>query len=216
MSKGWERLFFIFAWIAQGTSYLNPFAYGYMHRMHHANTDKDLDPHSPIHSTNIFSFMVKTWKYYDGVKTNRIELDQRFTKNLPKWEKFELISESWVARLLWVAFYVFVYYTLGANIYLFIFLLPIHFFMGPVHGLIINWFSHKIGYRNFNQSNDSTNLIPIEVLMMGEGLHNNHHYNSNKPNFAHKWFELDPSWVIIKVMSFLRIIKLHPKAIAVL
>jgi len=47
MSKFWEKVFFIFTYIAQGTSYMSPRAYAIMHRMHHAYTDTEMDPHSP-------------------------------------------------------------------------------------------------------------------------------------------------------------------------
>lgn len=47
MSKGMERLTFILTWIFQGASYLSPYGYGIMHRMHHAYTDTKDDPHSP-------------------------------------------------------------------------------------------------------------------------------------------------------------------------
>lgn len=214
MSKFWERVFFIFTWIAQGTSYLNPYSYAYMHRLHHANADQEHDPHSPKYSKNIFTFMLKTWKKFETIKNNKANVNPLFSKNLPRWERFEPISESWLSRLFWVFFYVAAYVYLDASTWMYFLLLPIHFIMGPVHGAIINWFSHKFGYRNFKQSNNSTNLFPIEILMMGEGLHNNHHYDSKKANFAKKWFEFDPSWPLIKLMHALKLIQLNPKALA--
>ena len=80
--------------------------------------------------------------------------------------------------------------------------------MGPIHGVIINWFSHKIGYRNHSTKDTSTNLFPVEVLMLGEGLHNNHHYSATRPNFAQKWFEIDPTYVSMWIMDKLKIIRL--------
>jgi len=53
MNKGWERFFFFFAWLTQGSSYLSPRAYGIMHRIHHAYTDTELDPHSPAYDKNL-------------------------------------------------------------------------------------------------------------------------------------------------------------------
>ena len=45
--------------------------------------------------------------------------------------------------------------------------------------------------------------------MMGELFQNNHHKSPNNVNFANKWFEFDPSYPIIKLMHFLRIIRLR-------
>jgi stearoyl-CoA desaturase (delta-9 desaturase) len=47
MNKFWEKFFYLFAWITQGSSYLNPRAYAILHRMHHAYSDTEKDPHTP-------------------------------------------------------------------------------------------------------------------------------------------------------------------------
>ena len=57
MSKFWERVFYLFAYITQGSSYLSPRVYAIMHRMHHAYTDTDKDPHSPKYDKNLFIMM---------------------------------------------------------------------------------------------------------------------------------------------------------------
>src|SRR3979409_1865712 len=57
MSKFWERFFYLAAYITQGSSYVSPRAYAVMHRMHHAYTDTDKDPHSPAYDKNIFKMM---------------------------------------------------------------------------------------------------------------------------------------------------------------
>jgi stearoyl-CoA desaturase (delta-9 desaturase) len=43
---------------------------------------------------------------------------------------------------------------------------------------------------------------------MGELFQNNHHHAGAKPNFAAKWWEIDPTYPIIWVMDKLHIIKL--------
>ena len=87
-------------------------------------------------------------------------------------------------------------------------LLPIHFVMSPIHGGIINWFAHKVGYRNYDVSDTSTNIFPIEIFMLGEALHNNHHKKSQSANFAQKWFEFDPVYPIILLFNRFGIIQL--------
>ena len=57
MSKFWECFFYLVAYITQGSSYVSPRAYGIMHRMHHAYTDTDKDPHSPKYDSNLFKMM---------------------------------------------------------------------------------------------------------------------------------------------------------------
>jgi stearoyl-CoA desaturase (delta-9 desaturase) len=81
--------------------------------------------------------------------------------------------------------------------------------MGPVHGAIINWFAHKYGYTNFKVGDTSKNMFPVDLIMMGEGLHNNHHKLGSRPNFGVKWYEFDPTYPIIKILELFRIIKIR-------
>jgi stearoyl-CoA desaturase (delta-9 desaturase) len=88
-------------------------------------------------------------------------------------------------------------------------LLPIHYFMGPIHGAIVNWCGHKYGYSNFDNKDHSKNSLPLDFLMMGELFQNNHHKVPNDPNFAKKWYEVDPTWPLMRAMHALRIIRLR-------
>src|SRR5215471_13345490 len=72
MSKRWERVFHFLTWFVQGSSYLNPRAYAIMHRMHHAFSDTERDPHSPITQPNFFKMMWRTKTQYDDIKEGRV------------------------------------------------------------------------------------------------------------------------------------------------
>jgi stearoyl-CoA desaturase (delta-9 desaturase) len=45
--------------------------------------------------------------------------------------------------------------------------------------------------------------------MMGELFQNNHHKSPNDANFAKKWFELDPTWYIIRLLQRAGVIRLR-------
>ncbi len=212
MSKFWERFFFIFTFIAQGSSYLSPKVYGILHRYHHAYADTENDPHSPSHSHNIFDMMMDTSKSYGDIKHNKIEIEPRFLKNVPTWDAFDKFADSPINRLMWGGLYILFYLQFATAWWMFL-LLPIHFLMGPVHGMVINWFAHTIGYRNFEVSDTSTNFLPFDFLTMGEAYHNNHHKYGARPNFGgFRWHELDPTWLIIKGLDKAGIIQIKAKA----
>ncbi|MDX2361467.1 MAG: acyl-CoA desaturase [Crocinitomicaceae bacterium] len=208
MSKFWERVFFIFTFITQGSSYLSPYAYGVMHRMHHAYADTEKDPHSPKYDKSIFSMMWRTMKVYSNIFNKNVEIEDQFTNDVPQWYAFEKFAHSWIIRLLWVGVYTTFYIFYADAWWVFLFL-PVHFIMGPLHGAIINWFAHKYGYRNFNVDDTSVNLLPFDFLMFGEGYHNNHHKNGTRVNFGIKWYELDFAYPIIKVLHFTRVIRIN-------
>ena len=212
MSKFWERFFYILTWIFQGSSYLSPFGYGVMHRMHHAFADTEKDPHSPKFSTNLFSMMWSTKDIYTAITTGKQKVEARFTKGVPNWASFDIFARSWVSRLFWGVVYIAFYIAFAPSAWFF-FLIPVHFLMGPVHGVVINWFAHRLGYTNFKVSDTSKNLLPFDFLMMGEGYHNNHHKHGSRANFGGiRWHEIDPTYIIIKVLHFFKIIRLKKSA----
>lgn len=135
-------------------------------------------------------------------------VDSRFKKDLPHWKTFDLIAYHWATRLLWVAAYTLFYIHFATQWWMFL-LLPFHFFMGPLHGVIINWFAHKTGYANFKLKDTSVNLMPWDIFMMGEGYHNNHHMYPARPNFGSKWFELDPAYPFILLMKWTGIVRMN-------
>jgi len=207
MRPFWERFFYFFTWITQGSSYLSPYAYGVMHRLHHAFADTEKDPHSPKYSQGIFSMMHKTKVIYSDINTGKFPVEEKYLKNLPMWRSFDFLMGSWFMRLFWVILYAVFYYYFAVEWWMWLFF-PITCLMGPVHGAIINYFAHKVGYRNFSVTDTSRNLMPVDLFMMGEGFHNNHHKHGARPNFGWKWFELDPTWPVIRLLNMLRIIRL--------
>jgi stearoyl-CoA desaturase (delta-9 desaturase) len=216
MSKAWEKVFFVLTWIFQGSNYLSAYGYGIMHRMHHAFADTENDPHSPKYDESIFKMMWKTKTIYSAIGNKTMDVDERFTQDVPEWNAFDKFARSWVSRLFWGFIYVGVYYVYADVWWLWLFL-PIQFLLSPIHGAIINWFAHIYGYTNFKVNDTSKNLLPVDILMMGEGYHNNHHKYGNRPNFGGiRWHEIDPTYVMIKVFGALGIIKLKPKVVPVM
>ncbi len=213
MSKFWERFFFMFSYITQGAHYMSPRSYAIMHRLHHAYTDTAKDPHSPAFSPNIIHMMLRTRRFYKDIVKERMDVEERFTKNLPEWSSFDKWANSTFSRLLWVAIYIIIFILFATTPWVYL-LLPVILAMGAFHGALINWFAHKYGYINFKLKNTSKNLLFIDVFMLGESYHNNHHKRPSSVNFGKRWHEIDPVYPIIRLMAWMRIIKL-PKLSAV-
>ncbi len=209
MNKFWEKFFYVLTWITQGSSYLSPYAYGVMHRLHHAHADTENDPHSPSFSTGLGDMMWKTKNIYNSILRGTYPVEAKYLKNVPKWMFMERIADNWISRVAWGTLYTlfYIHYADAAWEYL---LLPIHYLMGPVHGAVINWFAHKFGYVNFKVDDTAKNLLPFDFLMFGEGYHNNHHKFGGRANFGIKWHEFDPAYPIILFFNMLGIIHLKP------
>lgn len=207
MSKAWERIFYFMSFVAQGSSYLSPRTYGILHRLHHAYADTEQDPHSPKYDKNLLTMMWRTKQTYSRILKDESHIEEKFRKDLPDWKSLDHFADKWAVRIGWGVFYSLFYIIFATEWWMFL-LLPMHYVMGPLHGAIINWFAHKYGYVNFKVKDTSKNLMPVDILMLGEGFHNNHHKFGGRPNFGFRWFEIDPVYPVIRAFNWLKIIQL--------
>lgn len=207
MSKSWEKVFYVGAFITQGSSFLSPRTYGIMHRMHHTYADTEKDPHSPKYDGNLFNMMWKTKILFTDIFRGKEEIDERFLKNLPNWVIFEKITNNLFVRVAWAFVYI-AFYVYFAPSWWWFLLLPINILMSPIHGAVINWFAHKYGYVSYEVGDTSKNLLPFDFLMLGESYHNNHHKFGSRANFGVKWHEFDPIYPFILLFDKVGIIQL--------
>jgi stearoyl-CoA desaturase (delta-9 desaturase) len=207
MSKRWERFFYVCTYVTQGSSFLSPRGYAILHRMHHAFSDTPRDPHSPSNHGGLMSMMLATKKKYDNFAYRRLSPESRFDGRYPEWPALDRLGQNWVARIAWVAAYVLFYAKFATAPWMFA-LLPLHFVMGPIHGAIVNWCGHSYGYKNFDNGDLSRNTLVFDVLTCGELFQNNHHKFGMSPNFAARWFEIDPGFQVIRLLAALRIVQI--------
>ena len=209
MSPFWEKFWYIYAWVTQGSSYLNARAYAILHRMHHAFSDTQQDPHTPHFFKEVFTMMWHTRKIYNGVLHGTLEVEEKFLKGYPVYPTIDKIADSWYSRIGFGLGYIAFYVVFATSPWMYL-LLPIHFLMGPVQGAVVNWAGHKYGYRNYDEPDQSKNTLIFDFLMLGELFQNNHHHAGARPNFAFKWWEFDPVYPVMKLFDKIGMIKLIP------
>lgn len=210
-SKFVERLFYFFTWLTQGSSYLIPRAYAVMHRMHHEYSDTKEDPHSPIFFKDVIGMMLHTRNIYNGFVTGKLTAASKFCHDLPVWSRLDKFGNHTITRISWGVLYSLAYFVIIYKFdlsYFWLLLLPIHYLMGPIQGAIVNWCGHKYGYQNYDNGDHSHNTEPIGLVLLGELYQNNHHKFPQSANFAKKWFEFDPTFLVLRIMDKLGVIKL--------
>jgi stearoyl-CoA desaturase (delta-9 desaturase) len=211
MSKSWEKAFYVGCFLSQGSSYISAYAYGVLHRLHHAHTDTKEDPHSPGNSSNLLAMMWQTRKAYNDIYFGKIPVDHKYKRGLPRWDAFDKIAHNPVSRMAWCGIYTLVYCLLATEWWMFL-LLPLHFGMGAIQGGIVNWLAHVFGYVNFKVNNTSKNIMPVDFIFWGEAYHNNHHKFPSRPNNSARWFEVDFGYVVMKLLDQAGIIKIRQQA----
>jgi stearoyl-CoA desaturase (delta-9 desaturase) len=204
-----ERVLHFLTFLVQGSSYLNPRAYAILHREHHAFSDTERDPHTPWSHPNAFSMMWATKKRYSDYAHGRAQPEARFDGGFPDWPRLDEFADAWPTRIAFGAAYSVFYLAFATEWWQLALMLPFHFVMGPVHGAIVNWAGHKYGYQNFDNGDKSRNTLPVDFLTMGELFQNNHHKWGASPDFAARWFELDPGWQVLKLLALARIVTIR-------
>jgi stearoyl-CoA desaturase (delta-9 desaturase) len=62
------------------------------------------------------------------------------------------------------------------------------------------------GYKNFDNGDDSRNTLILDFVTAGELFQNNHHKYGMSPNFAARWFEIDPTYQVMRLMQAVGVI----------
>lgn len=218
MSKFWERFFFLLTYLLQGPSFLNPKAYAILHLEHHAHSDTKGDPHSPLNFsrskfgadviTALPKMMVGTERIYREVNRGWSRLIELYTtRTFITWDLVERFAKSLTSVLITGALFI-AFYIAFAPVWWCWFFLPFTLGNGAIQGAIVNWCGHMWGYRNFATDDNSRNTWLLSTVMMGELFQNNHHGNQHNPNFAVKWYEFDPAYVVIWIFDKLGIIRI--------
>ena len=169
-----------------------------VHRKHHAFTDEEGDPHSPL--------LMGFW----SVQLGNVFLYLKEAKNPAIVEKYARdITDDWSERLLfqrgWLGLLI------GTVSLCAIIGIGPALLAAGIHATMyvfvlsssINGLCHAVGYRNFD--NTATNLRFLALLTGGEGLHNNHHGFPRSPKFSFRASEIDPAWPIIKLLTVLHL-----------
>jgi len=164
------------------------------HRMHHAFTETDKDPHSPHHGT-YWSHM--GW-IFRGTAQNQDEATQwRYAPDLKKDKIHAFMSKYyWVTPII-AAVVLFVIG--GFSMVLWgIFLRQV---IGWHSTWLVNSATHLWGSRRFETRDDSRNNALIAAVTFGEGWHNNHHAHPRSAKHGLTWYEFDVNWVQLKLME---------------
>ena len=70
------------------------------------------------------------------------------------------------------------------------------------HGTFsINSLSHMFGKRRYETTDDSRNNCVLALLTMGEGWHNNHHHYQRSANQGFRWWEVDLTYYVLRVLA---------------
>lgn len=157
-----------------------------IHRAHHRYVDTDKDPHSPMHK-GFFNVQFL-------IMFNKPSV--RYVPDLLR-SKFHVFTHQYYYLI--HAIYALILYTMDPFAVIYAHLVPS--FMIFHAGGFINNFNHMVGWQDFPDKDTSTNNIFTGYLVFGEGWHNNHHAHPMDWRFGQKWWQLDISALLIRMIK---------------
>jgi fatty-acid desaturase len=159
----------------------------YIHRLHHAYSDTEKDPHVP--NLNIWNLFFPKYSHFDG------KVNLRLVKDLLKEPHIFIDKYYNLLILIWAV----ILYSISPNLFYFGWVIPVALTHIALNSFL--YFGHAYGYTNHSHRDDSKNLWPFSVLLWGEGWHNNHHKNPSNWNLSEKWWEIDIIGFIIRFIK---------------
>jgi len=192
-----SRVFqFILAFLAQSSAQKSILWWAAKHRHHHLHSDTQEDVHSPRRKGFIYSHV--GWIFarkHDVTELEKVADFARYPELL------------WLHRL-----------ELTPALVLALFCFLIGGWSGLVVGFLwstvlvyhatfcINSLAHVSGTKRYVTGDDSRNNWLLALITMGEGWHNNHHAYQSSVRQGFRWWEIDPTYYILKGLSWLGIV----------
>jgi sn-1 stearoyl-lipid 9-desaturase len=175
-----------------------------LHRHHHVHSDEEVDHHN---SGKGFWWSHMGWMMHEVPAKSEVE---RLTKDISGDPVYQFLDN----------YFLLVQFALAGVLYL---LGGLPFVVWGIFVRLVlvyhcTWFvnsaTHKFGYRTYESGDRSTNCWWVALLTYGEGWHNNHHAFQYSARHGLKWWEVDMTWMTIRLLQILGLaskVKLAPK-----
>jgi fatty-acid desaturase len=184
-----------------------------IHRRHHQFADEQPDPHSPLAG---FFWSHIGWILVHQPELSRLGIYERYAKDILR-DRFYVALERhhwliWINLLQMPVFFGAGFAvawlsgeTAAAAAMTGLSILMFGVFVRTVLVWHITWainsVTHVWGYRNYETDEDSRNNLVVGLISNGEGWHNNHHADPRSARHGHRWWEIDNTWLTIRLLE---------------
>jgi stearoyl-CoA desaturase (delta-9 desaturase) len=197
---------FVLAFMSQTTTQKSVIWWASKHRHHHLHSDTGHDVHSPRHHGFIYSHL--GWIFsrkHDGPDLAKVTDLTRYPELM--WLHRHEQVPAIVLALLCFAIAGWSGLVVG---FLWSTVLVYH------ATFCINSLAHVRGKKRYVTGDDSRNNWLLAVFTMGEGWHNNHHAYQSSVRQGFKWWEIDPTYYLLRALSWTSLVwdlKTPPEAV---
>jgi stearoyl-CoA desaturase (delta-9 desaturase) len=192
-----SRVFqFLLALLAASSAQKGVLWWAAHHRQHHRSSDQPDDPHSPVQRG--------IWWAHAGwvLEATSVAADLERVPDLARYPELRWLEKWYFVPPAALAAGLYLWGGLPALIW--------GFFVSTTllwHGTFtINSLAHVFGRRRYPTADNSRNNWLLALITLGEGWHNNHHFYKPAANQGFFWWELDPTFYALKVLSWPRLV----------
>lgn len=166
------------------------------HRTHHRYADTDRDPHSPQQGF--------WWSHIGWVLSGRYgRSDLALVPDLARYPELRFLDRNdWIGP-----------WALAAGTYAFAGWsgLVVGFFASTVavwHTTFsVNSIAHLVGGRRYATTDSSRNFLPLALVTLGEGWHNNHHHHPGSARQGFRWWEIDLTYLSLRALAVVGVVR---------
>ncbi len=176
------------------------------HRIHHARSDHEGDPHSPREG---FLWSHVFWCMEKFSPERKQQIHYRWAPDLLADPVMRFLDRTF---LLWHVLLGLTLTAIGYSIgglslaaSLVVWGMFVRMLVVLHATWCINSVTHVWGYKTYDNGDDSKNLWWVALFTFGEGWHNNHHAFQRAANYGHRWWEIDTTYMTIRLMKVLRL-----------
>ena len=187
---------FVLAFLAQTSLQRGVIWWAAIHRHHHKHSDTELDVHSPVHRSFLYSHVGWIFSGRDDTP------DYSTVQDLMAYPELRWLERNHHTPWIMMA--------------------ALFFFIGGAQALVVGWIwstlllyhgsfsinslAHVHGNQRYLTGDDSRNNWWLAIITMGEGWHNNHHAYQSSTRQGFRWYEWDLTYYTLKVLSWFGIV----------
>ena len=200
---------FAFAILGASSTQRGPLWWAANHRHHHKESDSPEDVHSPVQNGFLWAHIgwITARKHYapklkliqDFAKFPELRFLDRFDTLVPILTGTAMFFFGVTLNHLWPSLG-----TSGAQMLIWGYFISTALLL---HGTCtINSLTHMFGRKRYATGDESRNNWLLAIITMGEGWHNNHHYYCASTRQGFYWWEIDASYYVLKMMSWVGLV----------
>jgi len=187
---------FLFAWLGTSALQKGPIWWAGNHVYHHRYADRNGDPHSPLISGFFHAHM--GW-FTNDIRWDRVDPANPVVREFSTYREMRWLDRYYAIPPILLAMGLFL--AGGWPFLVYGFCVPT--FTLAHSTFAINSINHLFGSRRFETRDNSRNNFWTTIATLGEGWHNNHHRFQRAARNGFYWWELDPTYWMVKALAWL-------------